>query len=78
MKKLLALAFSILLLVAFTNSQVLKRDNYKHYIEAFNKSDYELYKLGDFSNDKAWDFLEKNIPIFDCPDKQLEEMYYFR
>ncbi|MDJ1469271.1 hypothetical protein [Xanthocytophaga flava] len=76
MKKLLV--FSILSIVEFTTGQVLKKDNYKHYIEAFNKNDYELYKLGDFSNEKAWSFLENNIPFFDCPDKQLEETYYFR
>ncbi len=60
------------------SGQVLKKEHYKHYIDSFNKNDYELYKLGDIPNEKAWDFLEKNIPFFDCPDKQLQETYYFR
>src|SRR5689334_19971096 len=78
MKKLPALFLFISLIVTLANGQILKKDNYKHYIDTFNKNDYELYKPGEFSNEKAWDFLEKNIPFFDCPDKQLEETYYFR
>ena len=26
----------------------------------------------------AWDFLKDNIPLLDCPDKEIEEIYYFR
>src|SRR5262245_52226188 len=29
-------------------------------------------------NDKAWDWMVANVPLFDCPNKQLEETYYFR
>jgi hypothetical protein len=30
------------------------------------------------TNTEAFDFLAKNIPLFECPDKQLEQTYYFR
>jgi hypothetical protein len=30
------------------------------------------------TNENSWSFLAKNIPLFDCPDKQLELTYYFR
>jgi len=78
MKKLLALCIFIICLLHFAHGQILNKKIYKPYIDSFNKNDNELYKLGEFSNEKAWEFLEKNIPFFDCPDKQLEETYYFR
>ena len=30
------------------------------------------------SNAQAWDWLQKEIPFFECPDREVEEMYYFR
>ena len=56
---------------------VLQADSFKHYIDSFNENDNELYKQ-QFPNAVAWDFLKSNIPLFDCPDKGLEEIYYFR
>ena len=29
-------------------------------------------------NAAAWEFLKANIPLLDCPDKDIEEIYYFR
>ena len=57
---------------------VLTSTSYKHYIDSFNALDNELYQMGIYPNEKAWNFLSENIPLFDCPDKQLEETYYFR
>lgn len=47
------------------------------YIQTFNKLDNELY-IQDIPNSQAEQFLLNNIPLLDCPDKQLEETYYFR
>lgn len=71
---------SLLLLLSLTaaEAQLLSKDQYKHYVDRFNAYDNELYRLGEFPNEKAWEFLSENIPFFDCPDKQLEETYYFR
>lgn len=70
---------SLLLLFSLTaEAQLLSKDQYKHYVDRFNANDYELYRLGEFPNENAWEFLSENIPFFDCPDKQLEETYYFR
>ena len=30
------------------------------------------------SNANSWDWLSKEIPFFECPDHEVEEMYYFR
>ncbi len=56
---------------------VLKPDSFKHFIDTFNSHDRELYAQS-ISNCIAWDFLKENIPLLDCPDKTLEEIYYFR
>ncbi|GHV30510.1 hypothetical protein FACS1894177_03210 [Bacteroidia bacterium] len=49
----------------------------KEYAERFNQNDDELYAQF-IPNSEAADFLTKNIPRFECPDKELEEIYYFR
>lgn len=56
---------------------LLHSNAYRNYVEAFNANDSEANELT-FSNVQAWQFLEVNIPLFDCPDKVLEEIYYFR
>ncbi|MEO5892916.1 MAG: glycosyl hydrolase family 65 protein [Ferruginibacter sp.] len=55
----------------------MKASNYESYIGQFNKDDNEIY-LEYFSNDSAWSFLKSNIPLLDCPDKNIELTYYFR
>jgi hypothetical protein len=30
------------------------------------------------SNADSWDWLQREIPLFECPDQEVEEMYYFR
>jgi hypothetical protein len=64
-------------LATYSQSKVLSPASFKHYIDSFNTNDDELYKQF-VPNDQAWNFLENNIPFFECPDKQLEETYYFR
>jgi hypothetical protein len=55
----------------------LNWENFKDYIQNFNKADKELY-IQFIPNNKAEDFLKRNIPWFECPDKELEKTYYFR
>jgi len=55
----------------------LKADSFKHYIDSFNAHDQELYP-GYITNRDAWNFLKNNIPLFECPDKDIETIYYFR
>ncbi|MEE1013746.1 MAG: hypothetical protein U0L92_05500 [Clostridia bacterium] len=49
----------------------------KRYVEFFNQNDNELY-INKIDNAHALQWLEEEIPIFECPDKELEETYYFR
>ena len=56
---------------------ILNKDGYKHYIERFNSQDEELV-IQHIDNDHAWEWLSNKMPFFDCPDKIIEETYYFR
>ena len=56
---------------------VLVASSFKHYVDHFNRDDEELYAQH-IPNDRAWEFLAKNIPLFECPDKDIERTYYFR
>ncbi len=56
---------------------VLKVDDFRHYVDSFNQNDNELYAQY-VPNAAAWEFLKTKIPLLDCPDKELEEIYYFR
>ena len=47
------------------------------YVEKFNADDYQMYVQA-FSNVAAADFMRENIPVFECPDKELEKTWYFR
>ena len=49
----------------------------KNYVDRFNQHDEELY-IQQVPNAAAYDFLKDNIPLLDCPDKELEGIYYFR
>ncbi len=56
---------------------VLKPDTFAHHIEKFNAMEDE--NITNFiSNADSWSWLQKAIPFFECPDKDVEEIYYFR
>ncbi|MEI7899461.1 MAG: glycosyl hydrolase family 65 protein [bacterium] len=56
---------------------VLRAESFKHHVDTFNQEDNELYK-NKIPNAEAWDFLKANIPLFACPDADIERTYYFR
>jgi len=58
---------------------VLNPSSYQTYVERFNREDRtEKDTPTQIPNKDAGEFLAKNVPLFDCPDKQFEELYYFR
>lgn len=75
--------FQVLLIVVtmggnvLAQNPVLSYDSVKSYIDDFNENDEEHYTQ-EIPNEAAWEFLKNNIPLFECPDKQLERTYYFR
>lgn len=59
------------------NKPFIDNEVLRSYIRTFNTLDNEIY-VQDIANNRAQQFLTGNIPLFDCPDKQLEQTYYFR
>ncbi|KAA6314510.1 hypothetical protein EZS27_034884 [termite gut metagenome] len=89
MKNKLYLAFLILLLlitpciskgdngISVPDKSIISTSVVREYAKRFNQNDDELY-VQFVPNSESADFLARNIPRFKCPDKQLEETYYFR
>jgi hypothetical protein len=79
----LAIVWSSCLIISCTdgksllNESIIPASVVKGYVERFNQNDDELY-VQYIPNSEASDFLTANIPRFECPDKELEEIYYFR
>ena len=69
--------FALLYIYIYEKRDVLSTSELKSYVEKFNKSDNELYPQY-ISNISALEFLSKNIPLIELPNKELEETYYFR
>ncbi|MBQ5505601.1 MAG: six-hairpin glycosidase, partial [Prevotella sp.] len=60
-----------------STSAILKYDDYAHYAEKFNTMEDENI-VTTIPNAQSSEWLSKNIPLFDCPQKDFEEMYYYR
>ncbi len=56
---------------------VLKADNFRHYVDYFNKMEDENIVQA-IPNDSAWAWMKSNIPLFECPQQNFEEIFYFR
>ena len=80
---LLFASLSIVLLTGFgkkpkpKGGKILQATSYRHFVDTFNKYDNELFS-NSIPNSKAWEWMSTNIPLFDCPDKEMQEIYYFR
>lgn len=56
---------------------VLSSADYKHYVDYFNSMEDENIVQA-IPNKDSWEWMKSNIPLFDCPDKQFEQTYYYR
>ena len=52
-------------------------DRLRQYIDAFIAHDEETVK-NTIPNADAYRFLAQEIPLFECPDEDIERTYYFR
>ena len=57
--------------------EVLKPAAFAHHVERFNGLELELV-TNVIPNAQSWAWMQKNIPLFECPDPEVEEIYYFR
>jgi hypothetical protein len=60
-----------------TKQSVLDAETFKHYIDYFNSMEDEPV-VNAVSNAESWPWLKENIPLFECPDKEFEQIYYYR
>lgn len=56
---------------------VLKPASFRHYVDYFNGMEDENIRQA-IPNGSAWAWMEKNIPLFECPQQNVEEIFYFR
>jgi hypothetical protein len=56
---------------------VLRSSSYKHYVDHFNTMEDENIKQA-IPNDSSWEWMKQNIPLFECPQKSFEELFYYR
>ena len=50
---------------------------FRHYIEDFNRT-FPEEVVNYIPDSRAWEFLRANIPFFTCPDRDFEQLYYYR
>lgn len=62
---------------AALSQPVLKAETFKHYVDRFNTMEDEPIVQA-IPNSDSWAWMEKNIPLFESPDKTFEEIFYFR
>ncbi|MCF2494713.1 MGH1-like glycoside hydrolase domain-containing protein [Dyadobacter chenhuakuii] len=56
---------------------VLKAENFRHHVEKFNRMEDEN-KVNAIPNAQSWDWMKANIPLFDSPKDNFQEIYYYR
>jgi hypothetical protein len=60
-----------------TGPAVLKAENFRHHVTLFNRMEDEN-KVNAIPNAGAWEWMKANIPLFDCPQDNFSEIYYYR
>ncbi|MES2773836.1 MAG: glycosyl hydrolase family 65 protein [Bacteroidota bacterium] len=55
----------------------LEAKSFRHYVDYFNNMEDENI-IQAIPNAKAWTWMQANIPLFECPQQNFEEIYYYR
>jgi len=56
---------------------LLRPGPFARYVERFNAMEDE-HVPNAVPNARAWSWMQANIPLFECPDAEVEEIYYYR
>jgi hypothetical protein len=59
------------------DTHVLAPEAFKHHVDYFN-SMVEEGVVNHIANAQAWQWMKGNIPLFACPDRNVEQIYYYR
>ena len=63
--------------VAQARRPILQAERFRHYVDYFNGMEDENIRQA-IPNDSSWHWMKRNIPLFECPQQNVEEIYYFR
>ena len=76
----------ILLLTSCSNSYekieknggaILKYEDFRHHIDYFNRMEDENI-IQAVSNSESWEWMTANVPLFECPQDNFEQMFWYR
>lgn len=56
---------------------ILDPQTFHHHVAYFNDMENE-HVTNHVSNADSWKWLQANIPLFECADREVEEIYYYR
>ncbi len=56
---------------------VLNVDDFKHYVDYFNRMEDENIAQA-IPNAESWQWMKDNVPFFECPQDNFEEMFIYR
>lgn len=68
-----------LILVASLNAAptVLRSADYRHYVEFLNRA-FPEDVVNAIPDAEAWTWMERNVPLFACPDTDVDRTWYYR
>lgn len=55
----------------------LKYDSFRHYVDYFNGMEDENIAQA-IPNARSWEWMQENVPLFECPQQNFEQTYYYR
>jgi DUF1680 family protein len=56
---------------------ILDAQAFKHHVDFFNGMEPENI-VNYVPNQQSWAWMKDNVPFFECPDQDFEQIYYFR
>ncbi|HLK67894.1 MAG TPA: glycosyl hydrolase family 65 protein [Bryobacteraceae bacterium] len=56
---------------------VLDPESFRHHVETFNGL-YPEEVVNLVPDAQAWEWMKRYVPLFSCPDREVEQIYYFR
>jgi hypothetical protein len=55
----------------------LKHGDFRHHVEFLNKT-FPEDVVNAIPDARAWEWMERNVPLFTCPDADVERTWYYR
>lgn len=60
-----------------TKSAILDVEDFKHHVDYFNAMEDENI-IQAIPNSESWEWMKNNIPLFEAPQANFEQIYYYR